>query len=69
MTKKVLRIAGMHCSSCAMRLEALEDDLPGVVRARASYRRQRLEVEYDEAELTEARLVEAIRGLGYEVES
>ena len=47
-----------------MRLESLEDDLPGVVRASASYRQQRLEVEFDESELPEAQLVEAIRALG-----
>jgi copper chaperone CopZ len=68
MLKKTFAIVGMSCSSCAMRLESLEDDLPGVVRARASYRRQHLEIEYDEDRLTEAKIVEAIQALGYEVQ-
>ena len=69
MQKKSYHILGMHCSMCAMRLESLEDDLPGVHRASASYRRQRLEVEFDETSLTEAHLVEAIRALGYDVQT
>ena len=69
MTKKTYRIPGISCSLCAMALQSLEDDLPGVHRASASYRRQWLEVEFDEASLTEAHLVEAIRALGYDVQT
>ena len=50
-----------------MRLEGLEDDLPGVERIRASCQKQQLEVEYDEKELTAAQIVGAIQRLGYTV--
>ena len=52
MVKQILRVTDMHCPSCAMRLEGLEDDLPGVVRVRASYPKQQMEVEYDETRLS-----------------
>ena len=55
----------MDCR-CVMRLEGLEDDLPGVKRVRASTRQQ-MEVEYDETTLTAAQIVAAIQRLGYTV--
>ncbi len=68
MTGKTYRIPGISCSLCAMALQSLEDDLPGVKRVNASYRHQRLEVEFDETLLSEADLLTAIAQLGYEVE-
>jgi copper chaperone CopZ len=53
---------------CAMKLEGLEDDLPGVKHASASYRQQRLEIEFDETRVSEAQVFAAIRELGYEVQ-
>lgn len=67
MTKQVFRVTDMHCSSCVMRLEGLEDDLPGVKRIKASYQKQQMEVEYDEKQLTPDQIVFAIRRLGYTV--
>ena len=46
--KKSYRVPDMHCVACAMRLEALEDQVPGVRRIDASYRRQQLVVEFDD---------------------
>ncbi|MBN1246431.1 MAG: heavy-metal-associated domain-containing protein [Anaerolineae bacterium] len=67
MLKRKYSIVGMHCSGCAIVLESLEDDLAGVHRARASYRRQQLEIEYNESLLDEADLFAAIRALGYDI--
>jgi copper chaperone CopZ len=63
--KQVFQVPDMHCPACVMRLEGLEDDLPGIRRIAASYRKQRLEVEYNEAEVTEAQIVTAAEALGY----
>ena len=30
MVKQVFRVLDMHCTNCAMTIEGLEDDLPGV---------------------------------------
>jgi copper chaperone len=67
MVKHIFRVTDMHCTSCVMRLEGLEDDLPGVKRVRASYKKQQMEVEYDEAAVDANQIVEAIQHLGYTV--
>ena len=54
MTKSVFRVTDMHCSSCVMLVESIEDDLPGVQRVKASYQKARVEVEYDETMVSEA---------------
>jgi copper chaperone CopZ len=66
MVTKAFRIPDMHCSSCPMRLEGLEDEIPGVKQVRASYHRQEMVVEYDEARVTPDQIVEAARKLGYQ---
>ena len=67
MVKQVFRVTDMHCTNCVMRIEGLEDDLAGVQRVRASYKKQQVEVEYDEAKVSAAQIVAAIQRLGYTV--
>jgi copper chaperone CopZ len=67
MAKQVFRVLDMHCTNCAMTIEGLEDDLPGVRSVRASYRSGTVEVEYDEKRVTEAKIKGAIGELGYTV--
>ncbi len=68
MAKKTFRVTNMHCLACAMTLEGLEDELPGVKRVDASYHKQQIEVEYDEAKLTEARIIATVKDMGYTAE-
>lgn len=63
--KKTFRISDMHCSACVMKLEGLEDDLPGVRMVQASYQKQSMLVEYDDSQLDETKIRYAIRELGY----
>ena len=63
--KQVFQVPDMHCPACVMRLEGIEDELPGIRRIAASYRKQRLEVEYDETQVSEAQIVAAAEALGY----
>ena len=67
MVKQVFRVTDMHCSNCVMRIEGLEDDLPGVQRVRASYKKQQVEVEYDENKVSADQIVAAIQQIGYTV--
>jgi copper chaperone CopZ len=67
MVKRVFRVMDMHCSNCVMRLEWLEDDLPGVKCVQASHRKQQMAVEYDETVVSAAQIVAAIQQLGYTV--
>jgi copper chaperone CopZ len=67
MIKKTFHITDMHCSSCPMRLEGIEDILPGIRNIRASYQKQNMEVEFDENSVTEQQILDAIKKLGYTV--
>ncbi len=66
MTKQVFRVPNMHCSACVMRLEGMEDELPGIKKITASYRKQHMEVEYDETQVTAEQIIAAAKQHGYE---
>ena len=66
MIKRVFRVPDMHCSACVMRLEGIEDELPGIHKVSASYRKQQMEVEYDEATITDKQIIAAVKQHGYE---
>ncbi len=63
--KKTYSVPDMHCVNCVMRLEALEDELPGIKRIDASYNKQQVAVEFDEAQVSETQIVEAAKKKGY----
>ncbi|TDA66134.1 MAG: copper chaperone [Chloroflexi bacterium] len=68
MAKKVtLKIMGMECPNCSMNLERIEDKLKGIVFAEASYRKEQMVVEYDDAILTLDQIKAEVKRLGYEV--
>ena len=66
MAKKVFRVPDMHCSACVMRLEGIEDELKGIQRITASYRKQQMEVEYDDTQVTEQQIIAAAQKHGYQ---
>ena len=66
--KKTFRIPDMHCSACVMKLESLEDVLPGVKMVQASYHKQNVLVEYDDGKVSVEEIRKAIDELGYTVE-
>ena len=65
MTRLEISIPDMHCSSCAMKLEGIEDELSGIIKIKASYHKQTLEVEYDEEQVSEAQILQKVEHLGY----
>jgi copper ion binding protein len=67
MVKQVFRVTDMHCTNCVMRIEGLEDDLTGVQRVRASYKKQQVEVEFDDNSVSATQIIAAIQQLGYTV--
>jgi copper chaperone CopZ len=68
MVKKSFRLHGMYCPNCAMRIEAIEDRLPGIKRVDASYQKSVMVVEYDETLVDEAGIVAEVGRLGYTAE-
>ncbi len=65
MTKKKLKIEGMHCSSCAMLIDGDLEDLEGVKSANTNYAKGETEVEIDEDKLSDKEIIDAIKKIGY----
>jgi len=61
----LVEVKDMHCSNCAMKLQSLEDDLPGVDTVDASYHSQKMKVVYDESVVTPEAIMAAVVKLGY----
>ena len=66
--KTVFRVTDMMCPNCAMHLEGLEDEVAGIKKVVASYKKQTMEVDYDEKMLTLEQIISAANSLGYHPE-
>jgi len=66
MIKKTFRLEGMHCSNCAMNIEGIEDDLPGIKNISASYQKGQMVVEFDEERVSEAQIRAEVEKRGYQ---
>jgi len=66
--KTTFRVPDMNCPNCAMHLEGLEDEVPGIKRVNASYKKQIMEVEFDEKLLSPEQIIAAANSIGYHPE-
>lgn len=65
MTKKIYKVSGMHCSSCAMTIEwELED---AGVKAKCNYAKETLEVEFEPEKTKEEDVFKAVQKAGYQL--
>ena len=69
MTKTKLKIAGMHCASCAANVDDRLEELEGVKKSSTSFARGRAKVEFDESTVSVEAIHAAVAELGYEVEA
>ena len=67
MIKKTFSVPDMHCSNCSMKLESIEDILDGIKEINASYHKQQMTVEFDEAKVSEEQIIAAVKKKGYTV--
>lgn len=65
MTKKVFKITGMHCTSCAMSIDGELEDTEGVKQANTNYAKQQTEVQFEEEKLNDKKIIEVIKNVGY----
>ena len=63
---RTFNIPDMHCSNCSMKLESIEDELAGIKEINASYRKQQMTVEFDEAQVSEEQIIAAAKKKGYQ---
>jgi len=67
MIKKKYKVKGMDCTSCAMMIESdLED---AGVKAKCSFAKEVLEVEFDPKKVSEEKIKETVKSSGYLISS
>lgn len=66
MVKKVFKIGGMHCASCAIDIDGTLEDTEGVKEACTNYAKQLTEVEYDENQIDETQIKKILGEAGYD---
>ena len=65
MIKKTYKVRGMDCASCATLIEMDLEDVD--VKAKCSYPKDLLEVEFDEKKIKEEKIKEVVKRSGYEL--
>ena len=67
-TKKKLKINGMHCSSCALNIDFDLEDLDGVKVSKTNYAKEECEVEFDEEKIEKEKIIQTIKKTGYDAQ-
>lgn len=65
MKKIIIKIDGMHCTSCALNIDFDLEDLEGVVSSQTNYAQQKSEVVFDQQKLNTAKILSQIEKTGY----
>lgn len=66
MVKKILlKISGMHCSSCALDIDATLEDTEGVIESNTSYAKSECKVEFDSDKVSDTQIVETVKKSRY----
>ena len=60
-----LNIEGMHCTGCSTRLEKVLNNVDGVESAKVSLEEKKADIKYDETQVNEDELKEAIEDAGF----
>lgn len=63
--RKEYFIRDMMCANCVMHLEGIEDEIPGIISAKANLGKQKLMIEFDEDQVVEDEIIQAIKQKGY----
>ena len=62
-----LNIEGMHCTGCSTRLEKVLNNVDGVESAKVSLEEKKANIKYDETQISEKELIEAVEDAGFKV--
>lgn len=68
MKKVILKIVGMHCTSCAINIDGDLEDSGKVKSAKTNYAKAITEVEFDPTKISESEIIAIIKQTGYKVE-
>lgn len=64
--KKVFKISGMHCTSCALNIDLDLEEVEGVRKSDTSYAKQETTVEFDSDIIKQDKIISLIKKTGYE---
>jgi copper chaperone len=67
MITQTFSVPTMHCPSCVMLLEGIEDEVEGITSVKGDFKKQKIEVEYDETKLSQEQIIAAAKKEGYEI--
>jgi len=65
--KVVLKIGGMHCTSCAMNIDGALEDTDGVLKATTNYAKSEVTVHFEPKKIKAEKIAAVIVEQGYEV--
>ena len=60
-----LNIEGLHCTGCSTRLEKVLNNVDGVEGAKVSLEEKKADIKYDETQVSEKDLIEAVEDAGF----
>jgi copper chaperone CopZ len=63
----ILKLSGLHCSSCSLNIDGEIEELKGVISSNTSYAKQKSVVIYDPKLVNPAKFTQIIENLGYTV--
>jgi copper chaperone CopZ len=66
MIKKVFKINGMHCTSCAMNIDGELEDTDGIKESNTNYAKSQTEVEFDPEKVNDKAIIGIIKKVGYQ---
>ena len=66
MIKKVFKIKGMHCTSCAFNIDGELEDTDGVKEASTNFAKAKTEVKFDPEKINAEKIVKLIKKVGYD---
>ena len=65
--KTTLKVSGLDCASCAMIIDDVLEELPGVKSAKTSFAKEQVEVEFDKDQVSAEELKKTVESAGYSV--
>lgn len=64
--KLTVSIKGMHCTSCAINIDGVVEDIEGVLSANTSYAKSTTTIHYNPEQTNTNTILKAIKAAGYE---
>jgi len=65
--KVILKLDGLHCTSCSLNIDGELEDMPGVISANTSYAKSQSQIEFDPQQVNKQKIKQAVEKLGYQV--